>query len=108
MNIGILIKSRKVFDTNTLPSLYYSFIFPYWIIVSACGVPLMYDIYVNKKFLLQKAVRIFHGVNQRAHSEPHFSLLCVHSVSNVYMYNIGFIMYKYPHGLLLNILDMFE
>ena len=37
------------------------------------------------------------GVNTRAHSEPLFSSLCVLSV-----------MYKYHHGLLPNILDMFE
>ena len=51
---------------------------------------------------------IFHDVNQRAHSEPLFSSLCVLSGSNVYMYKIGLLMYKYHHGLLPNILDMFE
>ena len=107
-NIGILIKSRKVFDTNTLLTLYYSFIYPYLnYCVHLWGST--YDTYVNKIFLLQKkAMRIILGVNQRAHSEPLFSSLCVLSVSNVYMYNIGLLMYKYHHGLLPNILDMFE
>ena len=107
-NIGILIKSRKVFDTNTLLTLCYSFIYPYLnYCVHLWGST--YDTYVNKIFLLQKkAMRIILGVNQRAHSEPLFSSLCVLSVSNVYMYNIGLLMYKYHHVLLPNILDMFE
>ena len=107
-NIGILIKSRKVFDTNSHLTLYYSFIYPY---INYC-VHLWgstYDTYVNKIFLLQKkAMRIILGVNQRTHSEPFFSSLCVLSVSNVFMSNIGLLMYKYNHGLLPNILDMFE
>ena len=103
-NIGILIKSRKVFDTNTLLTLYYSFIYPYLnYCVHLWGST--YDTSVNKIFLLQKkAMRIILGVNQRAL----FSSLCVRSVSNVYIYNIGLLMYKYHHGLLPNKLDMFE
>ena len=63
----------------------------------------------NKVFLLQKkAVRIIQGVNRRAHSEPLFSSLCVLSVRQVYVYNIGLVMYKYHHGLLPHISHMFE
>ena len=53
-------------------------------------------------------MRIILGVNWRAHSEPLFSSLCVLSISNVYMYKIGLLMYKYHHRLLPNILDMFK
>ena len=36
-NIGILIKSRKLFDTNTLLTLYYSFIYPYLLLCQPVG-----------------------------------------------------------------------
>ena len=74
-NIGILIKSHKIFNMDTLLTLCYSFIYPY---LNHC-VHLWgstYASYINKVFLLQKkAVRIIHGVNRRAHSEPLFSSL---------------------------------
>ena len=107
-NIGIIIKSRKIFDMDTLLTLYYSFIYPYLnYCVHLWGST--YASYINKVFLLQKkAVRIIQGVNRRAHSEPLFSSLCVLSVSQVYVYNIGLVMYKYHHGLLPHISHMFE
>ena len=37
-----------------------------------------------------------------------FDLRCVLSVSQVYVYNIGLVMYKYHHGLLPHISHMFE
>ena len=81
-------KRRNFFDTNTLLTLYYSFISPYL----NYGVHMWgytYETYVNKTVLLQKkTVWILHGVKCRAHSEPLFSQLWVPSVSNVYMYNV--------------------
>ena len=75
-NIGILIKSRKVFDTNPLLTLYYSFIYPYLnYCVHLWGST--NDTCVNKIFVLQiKAMCIILGVNRRAHSNP----LLVHLV----------------------------
>ena len=107
-NIGILIKSRKIFNMDTLLTLYYSFIYPYLnYCVHLWGST--YASYINKVFLLQKkTVRIIHGVNRRAHSEPLYSSLYVLSVSKVYVYNIGLVMYKYHHGLLPHISHMFE
>ena len=61
----------------------------------------MIPMFTKYFYCRKKAMRIILGVSQRAHSEPLFSSLCVLSVSNVYMYNIGLLMYKYHHGLLL-------
>ena len=79
-NIGILIKPIKVFDTNTLLTLCYFFIYPYLnYCVHLWGST--YDTYVNKIFLLwKKVVHITHGVNLRAPNEPLFSSLYVLSV----------------------------
>ena len=80
-----------------------------WIIVPTCGVPLMIPMLTKYSYSRKKQCALFLvGVNRRAHSEPVFSSLCVLSVSNVYMYNIGLLVYKYHHGLPPNILDMFE
>ena len=79
-NIGILIKPIKVFDTNTLLTLCYIFIYPYLnYCVHLWGST--YDTYVNKIFLLwKKVVHITHGINLRAPNEPLFSSLYVLSV----------------------------
>ena len=105
-NIGILIKSRKIFI------LFWHYIIHLythtWITVSTYGVQLMLYTLTKCFFCRKKAVRIIQGVNRRAHSEPLFSSLCVLSVSKVYVYNIGLVMYKYHHGLLPHLSHMFE
>ena len=72
-NIRILIKPCKIVNMDTLLTLYYSFIYPYLnYCVHLWGST--YASYISKVFLLQKkAVRIIHGVNRRAYSEPLFS-----------------------------------
>ena len=52
-NIGILIKSRKIFNMDTLLTLYYSFIYPYLNYCVHLWGP-TYASYINKVFLLQK------------------------------------------------------
>ena len=107
-NIGILLKSRHCFERDTLLKLYYSFIYPY---INYC-IHLWgstYITYINKVYLYQKRiVRIICGVNRRTHSEQLFILLGVLPVKNIYMYNIGLLMYKYYHNDLPHVFDMFE
>ena len=107
-NIGIIKKARKVLPKETLLTLYYSFIYPY----------LNYCIHIwgssstnalEKILLLQKRiVRIICGVNRLTHSDPLFKSLSVLSITKLYKYNIGLLMYKYHHGWLPQILDLFE
>ena len=107
-NIGIVIKARHIFEKNTLLTLYYSFIFPYLnYCIQLWGST--YKTHLKKIEILQKKViRIIAGVNKRVHSKPIFNDLCVLTVSNVFEYNIGLIMYKYHHGWLPTVLNMFE
>ena len=107
-NIGILSKARSVFRTDILQSLYYSFIYPY---ISYCihvwGST--YKTYIDKIVILQKrVVRLIAGVNRRTHSKPYFDSFCILPVDKVYSYNIGLFMYKYHHGWLSQIFDMFK
>ena len=107
-SVGIIKKARKLLDKETLLTLYYSFIYPYlnyyvhiW---GSCS-----DSVLKKIVLLQKKiVRIICGVNWLAHSEPLFTSLSVLTIQKLFKYNIGLLMYKYHHGLLPKILDIFE
>ena len=107
-SIGIIKKARQVLAKDTLLTLYYSFVYPYLnycvhIWGSSC------DAVLKKILLLQKkAVRIICGVNRLTHSEPLFNSLSVLTITKLYKYNIGLLMYKYHHGLLPQILDMFQ
>ena len=58
--------------------------------------------------LLQKRiVRIIAGVAPRTHTEPLFTKLNIMSLEKLYQYNIGMLMYKYHHGKLPRVFDMF-
>ena len=107
-NIGIITKARRTFDKETLLSLYYSFIYPY---LSYC-IHLWgsaYQSYLKKLEILQKLViRIIAGVNRREHTAPLFSNFGVLTLENVFSYNIGLLMYKYHHGWLSNVMNLFE
>ena len=107
-NIGIIKKARRVFDKDTLLTLYYSFIYPYLnYCVHIWGSSA--STYLQKLFLLQKKiVRIVCGVNRFTHSEPLFESLSVLTIDKLYRYNISLLMYKYHHGWLPQILNSFE
>ena len=106
-NIGIIIKARRIFEKDTLLTLYYSFIFPYFnYCIQLWGST--YKSYLDKLVILQKKViRIIAGVNRRMHSVPIFNNLRVLNLDNLFRYSIGLLMYKYHHGWLPNVLDMF-
>ena len=107
-NIGIMTKARSVFSKDTLLSLYYSFIYPY---ISYCihvwGST--FETYMKKMFSLQKRViRIIGGVNRRADCIPIFTSLCILPLQDIFKYNVGFFMYKFYHGKLSQIFNIFQ
>ena len=107
-NVGIIKKARTILAKETLLTLYYSFIYPYLnYCVHIWGSS--NDTVLRKLLLLQKkVVRIICGVNRLSHSEPLFKSLSVLTIPKLFKYNIGLLMYKYHHGLLPQILDIFE
>ena len=106
-NIGILRKLRGKLDTDTMTTLYYSFIYPYChYCIHVWGST--YDKYLNKVLLLQKrAVRIIFGVNRLTHTDPLFKTLNLLNIHKLYRYNIGLLMYKIHHKKLPIIFDNF-
>ena len=106
--IGIICKGRKHFNTSTLLTLYYSFIYPYltycvevWGNTSNC--------YLNSLSKLQKrAIRIITSANYRAHTDPLFNKLKILPLSKISDYSIIILMYKYARGMLPSVFnDMF-
>ena len=106
--IGIICKGRKYFNTSTLLTLYYSFIYPYltycvevWGNTSNC--------YLNSLSKLQKrTIRIITSANYRAHTDPLFNKLKILPLSKISDYSIIILMYKYARGMLPSVFnDMF-
>ena len=106
-NIGLLSKARSMFSTETLTSLYYSFVYPY---ITYCihvwGST--FQTHLNKMVVLQKRIiRIIAGVNRRTSSKPIFDSLGILPIQKVFEYNISLFMYKFHHGQLPSIFDIF-
>ena len=96
-SIGIITKARKVFDYETLLSLYNSLIYPY---ITYCihvwGNA--FPTHIKPIVLLQKkAVRIINGVPPRSSTE----MLCNESdilkIDEVFKYSMGIFIFKFYH-----------
>ena len=106
--IGIIIKARKYFNSDTLLSLYNTLILPFlsycvhvWGAASA--------VHLEKIYILQKKiVRIICGVPPRTHSHPLFTQLSILNITQIYDYFIGVFMYKLSKELMPDLFDMFE
>ena len=86
--IGIINKTRKYFDQNTLRTLYYSFVYPYvtyclevWGNANDCHLSLLFK-------LQKRAVQNIVSASFRAHSEPIFSQLQILPIYKIPVYNI--------------------
>ena len=82
--IGVIIKARKVLRNESLKSLYYSFIYPYFIYCnqvwgSACKTNMKPLVVLQKK-----AIRIITGVHPMSPSEPLFSKLKLLNCENTF------------------------
>ena len=108
-NIGIMRKLRRFLDSETMVTMYYSFIYPYFnYCIHVWGST--YKTYLNKVLLLQKrVVRIISGVDRQTHTRPLFTSLALLDINKLYFYNIGLMMYKYHHVKLPSIfVNFFE
>ena len=98
--IGILIKARAVLNRDTLVTLYYSFIYPYYIYCNHVWGSTS-DRNLNRLFVLQKkAIKIICQVNRRCHSAPLFKELKLLNIWQINKYLIGQFMYRCYHTIL--------
>ena len=105
--IGVILKARKVFDHETLSTLYYTFVYPY---LKYCihVWDRAYDTHLNDIRVLQnKIVRIINGVPPRTNTDYSYSQQSILSVNRLYYYDIGIFMYKYSNSMLPGMFDNF-
>ena len=100
--ISIILKTRKVFNNETLFSLYYTFVYPY----------LKYYIHIwgkaydtHLRHLQNKIIRIINGVPSRTNVDNLYIKHDIISVKRLYSYNVGLFMYKCSNGLLPDVFD---
>ena len=105
--MGILYKAKKIFGRKILLTLYNSFIHPLFMYcVNVWGnAP---SVYLDPLIKLQKrATRVIAGATYLAHTAPLFKELKILNLTNIYVYNILLIMFKYHHSKLPTIFDSF-
>ena len=105
--IGIILKARKVFNNETLSTLYLTLVYPYlnycihvW--GRACNTHLK-DLFV----LQNKVIRIINGVPPRTNTEYLYIQHSVLTVKRLYYYNIGLFMYKYSNSMLPEMFNIY-
>jgi len=108
-NIGVLLKARRVFNSSTLLTLYYSFVYPY---ISYC-IEVWGNAakkYTDSLFKLQKlCCRIITGSKRLTPSKPLFRSLKIMSLYEAYEYCVMLFMFKFHSGLLPDIVKpMFQ
>ena len=103
--IGIIYKTRKLLKENTLLTLYYSFVYPYFqYCIEVWGTT--FKCYLDTLVKLQKrAVRCITFSNRLAHTDPLFSKLKILKLSEIYSFCISLFMFKFNKNLLPTVFD---
>ena len=95
--IGIILKTRKVLNTESLKTLYYSFIYPYYNYcnhVWGCT----YETNLRPLILLQKwCIRVISFAKYRAHTDPLFKKLNIIKFLDINKYVYSRFMFRWYH-----------
>ena len=106
--IGIILKARKVFNNETLSTLYFTLAYPYLnYCIHVWGRA--YNTHLKDPFVLQnKIIRITNGVPPRTNTEYLYIQQSVLIVKRLYYmyYNMGLFMYKYSNSMLPEMLNI--
>ena len=105
--IGIILKARKVFNHETLSTLYYTFVYPYLnYCIHVWGRA--YNTHLKDLSVLQnKIIRIINGIPPRTNVDHLYIQQNILSVNRLYYYNIGIFMYKFSNSMLPEMFDSF-
>ena len=106
-SLGILYKCKKIFNQDTLLTLYNSFIYPYFTYcITIWGST--FETYLDPIEKLQKrAIRIVAGADRLAHTEPLMAKYKLLSLWKVYIYSVQIFMFRYRRGLLPSVFSDF-
>ena len=98
--VGILCKTRKFFDRNTMVTLYNAFIYPYFNYCNAIWGN-THKCHLDALIKLQKrAIRLISGANKLAHTAPLFQELKILNLQKIFVYSVQIFMFKSHHALL--------
>ena len=98
--IGILCKARRILNTDTLKSLYYTFAYPYLIYCNIVWGD-TYQIHLNKLLKIQKKIiRIVYSGKNFSDSQSVFVKLKVLNINQIHYYLVSTFMYKLTNNLL--------
>ena len=105
--VGIILKARKLFDQETLLTLYYTFVYRYLnYCIHVWGKA--YNVHIHDLIILQnKAVRLVHGVSPRTNANKLYFDHNILSLKRLYSYNIGIFMYKFSKNMLPELFEIF-
>ena len=106
-NIGILRKTRNIMDKDTMVTLYYSFIYPYFnYCIAVWGNT--YSTHLDPLVKLQKrAIRLIASLPKRSHTETLFTQYRLLPLAKIYIYSVQLFMYKFHHNKLPAIFSSF-
>ena len=105
--IGILYKCRKLLKEETLVTLYYSFVYPYF---TYCLLVWgnTFSTYLDGLMKLQKrAIRTICGESKFAHTAPLFKKMNMFNFDELFIYSLGIFMFKFHSSLLPKIFITF-
>ena len=103
--IGIIKKARKVFNSETLCTLYNTLIYPYLCycihVWGSAALVHIQPLRVQQK----RIIRIICGAPPRTSSSPLFNQLNILTIDQIYNYYVGFLMYKVVNEMTLTLFD---
>ena len=105
--LGIIQKARKCLKSETLLSLYYSFIYPYLIYCNQIWGNVSSSSLHKLNVLQKRAIRIISGVPPRTHTPPLFTKWKILDLEKINKYLMGQLMFKYYKKKLPCIFDGF-
>ena len=103
--IGILYKTKDYLKSDTLLTLYYSFVYPYLVYcIEVWGATTKGNL-ISLLKTQKRVVRMIKSVPIRTESAPLFSELKMLSVFKIYMLKLAVLMFKYQHGQVTKTID---
>ena len=100
-SIGVIYKASFYLPTSSLPTLYYSLVYPY-LVYCASVWGSTYSSNLKRILLLQKkVVGIISGSAFDAHTEPIFKQLKILKLFDIFRFQVGKIMFLFKKGRLL-------
>ena len=105
--MGIIRKAKKYFNSKTLLSLYYSFIYPYIIYcIEVWGST--YKTYLDSISTIQrKIIRVIYSLSYRQNTQEYFTQSKLLNVNQLYISFSCLFMFKYVKGSLPTVFDTF-